>query len=87
MAMRKSGKFCEEHGGTVYKYDRGWLCDVCAIQGYNKCTKCGGNARGFGEAMFSMVGCEDCDESVSGVGVNTRELWNQGVRGNVDREK
>lgn len=80
MPMRKTGLLCEKHGGTVRADDAAWCCDQCAIVGLVKC-KCGGNARGFGEALFSCVGCEECEESVSGVGVNTRDLWNAGVRG------
>ena len=79
----KTNRFCAEHGGNVAPKDKVWCCDICAIQGYNKC-KCGGNARGFGEALFSCVGCEDCDEQVCGINVNAKELWNRGVRGLVN---
>jgi len=85
MPMLKTNKFCEEHGGDVDPRDKGWLCDTCAVQGYNKC-KCGGNARGFGEALMSVVGCEDCEESVTGLDINARKLWNEGVRGFVSNK-
>ena len=81
--MCKTGALCKKHGGTVDEYDAWWLCDKCAIIGYNKC-KCGGNARGFAEAMFSTVGCEECDEHVSGIDINARKLWNEGVRGDFN---
>jgi hypothetical protein len=82
--MRKTGSLCHKHGGACSPYDAAWLCDQCAITGYNKCS-CGGNARGFGEAMMSMAGCEECHESVSGLDIDARALWNQGVRGYVAR--
>jgi hypothetical protein len=82
MTMRKTGKLCEKHGGTCDPRDAGWLCDKCAIMGYEPC-KCGGNARGFGEAMFSCAGCEECDESVFGIDVDVKSLWNKGIRGSV----
>lgn len=85
MPMRKTGSLCEKHGGSCNKWDASWLCDQCAIIGYNKCS-CGGNARGFGEAMMSMAGCEDCEQSVSGLGINARALWNQGARGHQERQ-
>jgi hypothetical protein len=50
-----------------------------AIIGFTPCH-CDGDARGFGEALFSVAGCENCDESVSGVGVDTRTLFNAGIR-------
>ena len=80
--MKKTNLFCAEHGGTVGYYDRHWCCDVCAIVGYNKCS-CGGNARGFGEALYSSAGCEDCDESVYGTDIDAQDVWNKGVRGRV----
>lgn len=86
MPMKKTGFLCPKHGGTCNPYDAAWLCDKCAIVGYNPC-KCGGNARGFGEALCSMAGCEECEESVSGININARELWNQGVRGHLDHKK
>jgi hypothetical protein len=82
--MRKTGCLCPKHGGNCNPYDAAWLCDECAVVGYNLC-KCGGKARGFGEALFSMAGCEDCEEQVCGLDINARELWNQGVRGRVDK--
>lgn len=84
MAMKKTGFLCAKHGGNCNPADAEWLCDECAVIGYNPC-QCEGRARGFGEALFSMVGCEDCDERVSGVGINARLLWNQGVRGDGER--
>lgn len=83
--MNKSGKFCQEHGGTVGMYDRMRLCDTCSIQNHTPC-KCGGNARSFGEALFQVTGCEQCDEFVSGVDLreSTRVLWNEGYRGNLE---
>ena len=84
MAMRKSGMKCKEHGGNCDERDKAWLCDDCAIIGYEKCS-CGGNARGFGEALFSVAGCEICDEHVSGVDIDARHLWNIGIRGKVGR--
>ena len=84
MPMKKSGLLCKKHGGDCNQSDASWLCDKCAIEGYEKCG-CGGNARGFGEALFSMVGCEECDELVSGIGINARLLWNQVVRGHFEK--
>lgn len=84
MPMRKTGSLCEKHGGTCNPNDARWLCDQCAITGYNKCS-CGGNARGFGEAMMSVAGCEECDESVSGLDIDARALWNRGIRGHIPR--
>lgn len=83
MPLKKTGMLCAKHGGTCSQADAAWCCDECAIIGYAKC-KCGGNARGFGEALFSMVGCEECEEAVGGVGIDARALWNQGVRGHVE---
>ena len=84
MPMRKTGRLCAKHGGDCHPGDAAWLCDQCAIVGYKKC-KCGGNARGFGEALFSVAGCEECEESVSGIDIDARALWNQGVRGDAGR--
>jgi len=84
MVMRKTGFLCEKHGGDCDPRDANWLCDKCAIDGYLPC-KCGGDARGFGEALFSIVGCEKCDESVSGVDIDTRDMWNKGVRGHIEK--
>lgn len=84
MPMDKSGRVCKEHGGDVTNSDRYWLCDKCAIKGYNKCNKCGGDARGFGEAMYEVAGCEKCNGFVCGVGINAKKLWNEGVRGVIN---
>lgn len=83
MGMDKTGKYCKEHGGNCYEYDKSWLCDTCAIIGLNKCS-CGGNARSFGASLFAVTGCERCDEYVCGLNVDTRKLWNEGVRGRVN---
>lgn len=84
MPMRKTGALCAKHGGNCDPRDAVWLCDQCAIEGYAPC-KCGGNARGFGEALFSVVGCEDCEEFVAGVSIDALSLWNQGVRGHIKK--
>jgi hypothetical protein len=84
-AQPRTGLFCKEHGGTVDIIDKGWACDKCAPIGYSKCS-CGGNARGFGEALMSSAGCEDCEEYVVGLDVNSKELWNAGVRGWIPDE-
>ena len=81
-AMHRTGKLCKAHGGDCNELDKGWLCDECAVIGYNKCS-CGGNARGFGEALMSMAGCENCSQSVSGLDIDAKKLWNAGVRGHV----
>jgi hypothetical protein len=83
-AMRRTGLLCEKHGGSVKPYDAMWCCDECAIVGYLPCVKCNGNARGFGEALFAVAGCEMCDEFVCGTNVDVRMLWNAGVRGKVN---
>lgn len=79
----KTGFLCKEHGGSCNELDKAWLCDQCSIIGYNKCS-CGGNARGFGEGLMSRAGCEDCKEKVSGLDIDAKALWNQGVRGFID---
>lgn len=85
MPMRRTGILCVKHGGTCNPHDASWCCDQCANEGYAPC-KCSGNARGFGEALFSSAGCEECDESVSGVGIDARALWNRGIRGWQERQ-
>lgn len=82
--MQKTGMLCREHGGTCSEMDKHWCCDICATSKFNKCT-CGGSARSFGEALFSVVGRENCDEFVSGVEVDTKSLWNSGIRGFQDK--
>lgn len=77
--MKASNRFCKFHGGDISDGNE-WLCDTCARQGINKCI-CGGHARIFGEGLASAVSCEDCDQSVGGIGVDAKALWNSGVRG------
>jgi len=80
MPSNPTGWFCPRHGGTLNPLDAYWGCDTCARSGIDKC-KCDGHARHFGEALMGSVSCESCDESVAGVDVDARKLWNAGVRG------
>lgn len=79
-----TNRLCVEHGGDVDVSDAYFACDACARSGINKCA-CGSFARYFGEALMSSVSCESCNEHVShiGLGLNMREAWNSGRRGEI----
>lgn len=72
---------CKRHGGEG---DRYLSCHECITEGIDKC-KCGGHARIFGEALMAGISCDDCDESLMGVGwdLKIRERWNRGERGEI----
>ena len=86
-----TGKLCKAHGGAgdtlANEYDKGWQCDECSCAGLNLC-KCGSKASIFGEALCSVVRCRSCNENVFHVGYkDIRELWNSGVRGEVEDDR